>query len=52
MRVLDLDMDFFLSDVCALAAPGKRPSVSEAQPWDEAAVRAFLEQNCGLSRVA
>ena len=50
MRVLDLDMDFFLSDVCALAAPGKRPSVSEAQPWDEAAVRAFLEKNCGLSR--
>ena len=50
MRVLDLDMDFFLSDVCALAAPGKRPPVSEAQPWDEAAVRAFLEENCGLSR--
>ena len=50
MRVLDLDMDFFLSDVCELAAPGKRPSISEAHPWDEAAVCAFLEENCGLSR--
>lgn len=49
-RVLDLDMDFFLSDVCALAAPGERPCAREAQPWDEAAVRAFLEQRCGLSR--
>lgn len=49
-RVLDLDMDFFLTDVCALAAPGKRPSSAQARPWDEAAVRAFLEEKCGLSR--
>ena len=50
MRVLDLDMDFFLSDVCELAASGERPSAGEARPWDEKDVRAFLEENCGLSR--
>lgn len=50
MRVLDLDMDFFLCDVCALAEPGKRPDAAQARPWAEADVRAFLEQNCGLSR--
>ncbi len=50
MRVLDLDMDFFLSDVCELAAKGARPSLREARPWAEADVRAFLEEHCGLSR--
>ena len=50
MRVLDIDMDFFLSGPCELAEPGKRPSDSEAQPWTEAEVRAFLEINCGLSK--
>ena len=49
MRVLDLDMDFFLSGVCQLAEPGARPAASQAQPWDEARVRAFLEGKCHLS---
>lgn len=51
MRVLDIDMDFFLSDVCELAAVGERPSEDEASPWKEADVRAFFERKCGLSRV-
>ena len=50
MRVLDLDMDFFLTGVCELAKKGERPSLREARPWAEAEVRAFLEKNCGLSR--
>lgn len=50
MRVLDLDMDFFLTGVCELAKKGERPSLREARPWAEAEVRAFLEENCGLSR--
>ena len=50
MRVLDLDMDFFLTGVCELAPRGARPSLREARPWAEADVRAFLEENCGLSR--
>lgn len=50
MRVLDIDMDFFLSGPCALAPHGSRPSDDDAQPWTEAEVRAFLEDNCGLSK--
>ena len=45
MRVLDLDMDFFLTGVCELAKKGERPSLREAQPWAEAEVRAFLEKH-------
>ena len=48
MRVLDLDMDFFLTGVCELAKKGERPSLREARPWAEADVRAFLEENCGF----
>lgn len=50
MRALDIDMDFFLSGPCELAAPGKRPPDGEALPWTEAEVRAFLENNCALSK--
>lgn len=50
MRVLDIDMDFFLTGPCELAPLGKRPPEGEAQPWTEAEVRAFLENNCGLSK--
>ncbi|MBO4878869.1 MAG: UPF0489 family protein [Clostridia bacterium] len=50
MRVLDLDLDFFLADCCELAAPGERPPLSGHEPWEEARVRRFLEDNCGLSR--
>ena len=50
IRVLDIDMDFFLSGPCELAAPGKRPPDGEAQPWSEDEVRAFLEHNCALSK--
>lgn len=50
MRVLDLDMDFFLTNVCALAPLGQRPGAREAQPWPEDQVRRFLEERCGLSR--
>jgi hypothetical protein len=48
MRVLDLDLDFFLSDCCPLAPLGQRPDRACAQPWTEAAVREFLETRCGL----
>ncbi|MBQ6235871.1 MAG: UPF0489 family protein [Clostridia bacterium] len=48
MWVLDLDLDFFLSDCCPLAPKGKRPSADCASPWTEAAVTAFLEGGLGL----
>lgn len=49
MRVLDLDMDFFLSGPCPLAVLGDRPAKESATPWDEAEVVRFLEDQCGLS---
>ncbi|MBR5288810.1 MAG: UPF0489 family protein [Clostridia bacterium] len=50
MRVLDLDMDFFLSDPCPLAPLGERPQESCARVWSDEEVVRFLEEQCGLSR--
>ncbi len=50
MRVLDLDMDFFLTDACPLARLGERPDDSCAAPYPDAEVIRFLEEQCGLSR--
>ena len=50
MRVLDLDMDFFLSDPCPLAPLGERPAEESARPWSDDEVIRFLEEQCGLSR--
>ena len=49
MTILDIDLDFFLSDVCPLAEAGERPALEGHEPWEEARVRRFLEENCGLS---
>ncbi len=49
MTILDIDLDFFLNDVCPLAEAGERPALKGHEPWEEARVRRFLEQNCGLS---
>lgn len=50
MRVLDIDLDFFLADCCPLAELGERPSLPGHEPWEASAVRAFLENQCGLSK--
>lgn len=50
MKVLDLDMDFFLTGPCPLAAPGERPDPSCAAPYSNEKVIDFLERQCGLSR--
>lgn len=51
MRVLDLDLDFFLDKVLYGRGPdAARPDPSEANPWDESDVRGFLERRCRLSR--
>lgn len=49
MRVLDIDLDFFLADCCELAAPGERPALEGHEPWAESDVIRFLETQCGLS---
>lgn len=50
MKVLDLDMDFFLTDACPLAHRGERPAPSCAAPYAREEVVRFLEEQCGLSR--
>lgn len=50
MRVLDLDMDFFLTAPCPLAKPGERPREACARPYSDEEVIRFLEEQCGLSR--
>ena len=50
MKILDLDMDFFLTDACPLARLGERPDERCAQPYPDDEVVRFLEQQCGLSR--
>lgn len=49
-RVLDLDLDFFLSDCCALAPLGSRPPAHEARPWKPERVDAFLSEHLRLSK--
>ena len=49
MRVLDIDLDFFLADCCPLADKGSRPCLEGHEPWPEEKVAAFLEGQCGLS---
>lgn len=50
MRVLDLDMDFFLTAPCPLAEFGERPDESSAQAYSDEEIIRFFEEQCGLSR--
>jgi len=50
VKVLDLDMDFFLTDACPLAPLHERPDESCAAPYADEEVVRFLEEQCGLSR--
>lgn len=52
MRVLDIDLDFFLNDCCPLAEKGQRPPLAGCEPWDTEAVCRFLEDQCGVSKDA
>ena len=57
MRVLDIDLDFFLDEITEAADPGeRRPSGPDGRPhsegdipWREKEVIEFLENRCGLS---
>ncbi|MBR3928039.1 MAG: UPF0489 family protein [Clostridia bacterium] len=50
MRVLDIDLDFFLNDVCPFADVGQRPDVRGREPWKEEDVVSFLETRLLLSK--
>lgn len=50
MKILDIDMDFFLDNVAVSKSfDGIRLEDEYYSPWDIADVRNFLEDNCGLS---
>lgn len=49
MRVLDLDLDFFLASCCPLAEKGERPALLGHEPWEADAVTDYLITHCGLS---
>jgi hypothetical protein len=48
MRILDIDLDFFLDGVAYHRSPGGERLDEEYRPWDEGAIRTFLEHRCGL----
>ena len=50
MRVLDLDLDFFLDHIAHDRGEGERLSSEEYHPWNVESVIAFLEDRCGLGR--
>ena len=50
MKVLDLDMDFFLTDACPLAPLGERPPEACAEPYRDEQVSRLLVAGGGLSR--
>lgn len=50
MRVLDIDLDFFLKDVCPFAEAGQRPDGKGREPWPKEEVSAFLETRLLLDK--
>lgn len=51
MRILDLDLDFFLDGITWKYGVGDRfPDEGSYPPWSEERVRRFLEDQCGLSK--
>ncbi|MFC1979323.1 UPF0489 family protein [Chloroflexota bacterium] len=49
MRVLNLDLDFFLDEIAYFRADDSRLDSNQYKPWAESKVFCFLENNCGLS---
>jgi hypothetical protein len=50
MRILDIDLDFFLNEIQFWGAEVGRLDPIRFVPWRKSAVRAFLRNQCGLSK--
>ena len=50
IKVLDIDLDFFLDNIMHMPQNDQRLSPRAFKPWTRTKVRAFLETQCGLSR--
>lgn len=48
MNIADIDLDIFQDDVCSIDRWPRSPSTT--RPWNEAQLRVFLEDQCGLKR--
>jgi hypothetical protein len=49
MRILDLDLDFFVKGIARSYRGSQRPDDDKCIPWTSSDVALYLEQNCGLS---
>lgn len=52
MRILNIDLDFFLSDIRYSPQDRSRPPAKDFKPWPPEAVQDFMERNCGLDPTA
>lgn len=50
-RMLDIDMDFFLNRIATERIGNERLDEKEYIPWKEQKFRAFLEENCRMSKM-
>jgi hypothetical protein len=50
MKVLDIDLDFFLDDVAWFRGEAERLEDHDYKPWSDQEVISFIEDQCGLSR--
>jgi len=49
MRVLELDLDFYLDHIAHCEDKDSRLSDTDYRPWTEDEVRRYLEEQCRLS---
>ena len=52
MKVLNIDLDFFLSRIRHLPNGNSRPSSSDFTPWPVEDVHNFMKLNCGLAKTS
>ena len=52
MRILDLDLDYFLDEVASISYEDKRQPSQEYKVWNASVVVDFLEEKCGFSKVS
>lgn len=50
MKILDIDLDFFLSEIAHFVDGDRLNEADGFIPWEESQVRRFLETNCGLNQ--
>ena len=52
MRILDMDLDFFLSDITYDSRPAERVSAEDVHPWSDEEAITFLNTKLGIVKGA